>query len=102
MKWKMNKKMEGTMKKTEAKGLMAHVKEWCDKMYARSKYNRSCRRAAAMVRESELRVQIREYDGEMYLALDGVPVLPADGIVWDLPTAVAVSREVWTKYHLDD
>lgn len=87
---------------TEVKGLTTRVKEWYDKMCARSKYSRSCRRAAAMVRESERRVQIREYDGEMYLALDDVPVLPADGIAWDLPTAVAVSREAWTKYHLDN
>lgn len=92
----MNKK---TMKTTEAQGMKTRMSEWWRAMCARSRERSQRRRAATLVREADGRVQIREFDGEMYLSVDNVPVLPADGIAWDLPTAVAVSREAWVKYH---
>ncbi len=87
------------MKTTTTAGVMARMSEWWRGMRARSKERSQRRRYKTLAREADARVQIREFGGEMYLALDNVPVLPADGIAWDLPTAVAVSREAWVKYH---
>ncbi len=98
----MRKVIHTLFQVTREKGLLTRMTEWWRAVCARSENRNRHRRTAAMVRESAHRVQIREFDGEMYLALDNVPVLPADGIAWDLPTAVAVSREAWVKYHLNN
>lgn len=55
-------------------------------------------KAAALVRESETIVQAREFSGEVYLCFNNVPLLPADGLTWEVPTALAVAREAWLKW----
>ena len=59
---------------------------------------RNEKKAAALVRESEAIVQAREFSGEVYVCFNNVPILPADGLTWDVPTTLAVAREAWLKW----
>lgn len=56
------------------------------------------RRLLPSVRESEAIVQAREFSGEVYVCFNNVPILPADGLTWDVPTTLAVAREAWLKW----
>ena len=58
---------------------------------------KAAQKAAALVRESEAIVQAREFSGEVYVCFNNVPILPADGLTWDVPTTLAVAREAWLK-----
>lgn len=63
------------------------------------------RKAAAecrMVMDARRAVQVREFCGEVFVCVDGVPVLPADGLKWDLPTVLDVSREAYIKYRKEE
>ncbi len=55
-------------------------------------------RHGSLVRESEVVVQAREFEGEMFLCVDNEPIVPTDGLAWDLPTALAVARESWVRW----
>ena len=57
--------------------------------------------ACRLAYEARSAVQVREYGGEVWLCLGGQPVLPVDGIKWDLPTALDVSREAWVKKRME-
>ena len=59
---------------------------------------KAAQKAAALVRESEAIVQAREFSGEVYVCFNNVPLLPADGLTWEVPTALAVAREAWLKW----
>ena len=56
------------------------------------------RRKRQLWRESEAIVQAREFSGEVYVCFNNVPILPADGLTWDVPTTLAVAREAWLKW----
>lgn len=71
---------------------------WLRKQQERRSKKRAARRQKALAGECEHSVQAREFCGEIYLCLNDVPLLPADGLSWDLPTAVAVAREAYVKW----
>ena len=55
-----------------------------------------------MVMAARRMVQVREFDGEVFVCMDGVPVLPVDGLKWDLPTVLGVSREAYIKFKSEE
>ena len=78
--------------------ILEDIKAWlCAKREARRK-KQAALRAAALVRESEERIQAREFNGEVYLCYNNVPLVPDDGLAWDIPTTLAVARESWLKW----
>ena len=78
--------------------ILEDIKAWLSaKREARGK-KQAALRAAALVRESEERIQAREFNGEVYLCYNNVPLVPDDGLAWDIPTTLAVARESWLKW----
>lgn len=55
-----------------------------------------------MVMDARRMVQVREFGGEVFVRMDGVPMLPVDGLKWDLPTVLDVSREAYIKYRKEE
>lgn len=55
-----------------------------------------------MVMDARRMVQVREFGGEVFVCMDGVPMLPVDGLKWDLPTVLDVSREAYIKYRKEE
>ena len=78
--------------------ILEDIKAWLSAKREARRKKQAARRAAALVRESEERIQAREFNGEVYLCYNNVPLVPDDGLAWDIPTTLAVARESWLKW----
>lgn len=78
--------------------ILEDIKAWLSAKREARRKKQAALRAAALVRESEERIQAREFNGEVYLCYNNVPLVPADGLAWDIPTTLAVARESWLKW----
>ena len=78
--------------------VLDELKAWLNAERKARNEKKAAKKAAALVRESETIVQAREFGGEVYLCYNNVPLVPADGLAWDLPTALVVAREAWLKW----
>lgn len=78
--------------------ILTNIKMWLSAKRKAQRERKAAEKAAALVRESEEIVQAREFSGEVYICFRNVPLVPADGLTWDIPTALAVAREAWLKW----
>ena len=78
--------------------ILTNIKIWLSAERKARNEKKAAKKAAALVRESETIVQAREFSGEVYVCFNNVPLLPADGLTWEVPTALAVAREAWLKW----
>lgn len=78
--------------------ILTNIKMWLSAKRKARNEKKAAKKAAALVRESETIVQAREFSGEVYICFNNVPLLPADGLTWEVPTALAVAREAWLKW----
>ena len=78
--------------------ILTNIKMWLSAKRKAHRERKAAQKAAALVRESEAIVQAREFSGEVYFCFNNVPLLPADGLTWEVPTALAVAREAWLKW----
>lgn len=78
--------------------ILTNIKMWLSAKRKAQRERKAAQKAAALVRESEAIVQAREFSGEVYVCFNNVPILPADGLIWDVPTTLAVAREAWLKW----
>lgn len=77
---------------------LERLNQWLCARRARRMAKRAEATHKALARESEVVVQAREFDGEVYLCVNDSPIVPAEGLTWDLPTALAVARASWLKW----
>lgn len=78
---------------------MEDLKQWLHGVTERRRARAAQLRHMALVRESERVVQAREFGGEVYLCVNNEPVLPSDGLAWDLPTSLSVARAAWVQWN---
>lgn len=78
--------------------IIENMKAWLSAEREARRARKAARKAADLMRESETVVQAREFCGEVYLCFNNVPLLPADGLTWEVPTALVVAREAWLKW----
>ena len=78
--------------------ILEDIKAWLSAKREARRKKQAALRAAALVRESEERIEAREFNGEVYLCYNNVPLVPDDGLAWDIPTTLAVARESWLKW----
>lgn len=78
--------------------ILTNIKMWLSAKRKAHRERKAAQKAAALVRESEAIVHAREFSGEVYVCFNNVPILPADGLTWDVPTILAVAREAWLKW----
>ena len=78
--------------------ILEDINTWLSAKREARRKKQAALRAAALVRESEERIQAREFNGEVYLCYNNVPLVPDDGLAWDIPTTLAVARESWLKW----
>ena len=78
--------------------ILEDIKAWLSAKREARRKKQAALRAAALVRESEERIQAREFNGEVYLCYNNVPLVPDDGLAWDIPTTLAVAHESWLKW----
>lgn len=80
------------------KKIFEKARTWISVRRAESRARQKATARRELERESEKVIQVREFGGEVYLCYGAVPVMPADGLSWDLPTAVAVARATYVSY----
>lgn len=78
--------------------ILEKIKMWLSARRKAHRERKAAAKAAALVRESENIVQAREFGGEVYLCYNNVPLIPADGLSWEIPAALVVAREAWLKW----
>lgn len=78
--------------------ILDNINAWLSAERKSRRTRKAAKKAAELVRESEAIVQAREFSGEVYVCFNNVPILPADGLTWDVPTTLAVAREAWLKW----
>ena len=78
--------------------ILTNIKMWLSAKRKAHRERKAAQKAAALERESKERIQAREFSGEVYLCYNNVPLVPADGLSWDIPTALVVARESWLKW----
>lgn len=78
--------------------ILEKIKLWLSAERKARRERKAAEKSAALERESKERVLAREFNGEVYLCYNNVPLVPADGLSWDIPTALAVAREAWLKW----
>ena len=78
--------------------ILDNINAWLSAERKACRERKAAKKAAELVRESEAIVQAREFSGEVYVCFNNVPILPADGLTWDVPTTLAVAREAWLKW----
>ena len=78
--------------------ILDNINAWLSAKRKARRARKAAKKTAELVRESEAIVQAREFSGEVYVCFNNVPILPADGLTWDVPTTLAVAREAWLKW----
>ena len=78
--------------------ILDNINAWLSAKRKAQRARKAAKKAAELVRESEAIVQAREFSGEVYVCFNNVPILPADGLTWDVPTTLDVAREAWLKW----
>lgn len=81
----------------DAMKVLDELKAWLN-AERKARNEKRLRRKQQLWLESETIVQAREFSGEVYICFNNVPLLPADGLTWEVPTALAVAREAWLKW----
>ncbi len=71
---------------------------WLGAKRRQSAERREATAECRMFMDARRTIQVCEFGGEVYVSMDGVPLLPVDGLKWDLPTALDVAREAYVKY----
>lgn len=80
------------------KKILTSIKQWLQAYGERMRADRSKAKLARLEMESKRRLQVMEYEGEVYLSYDGVPLLTEDEFGSDLVEVLEAMRENWKKY----
>lgn len=80
------------------KKIFTSIKQWLQAYGERMRADRSKAKLDRLETESKRRLQVMEYEGEVYLSYDGVPLLTEDEFGSDLVEALGNARENWKKY----
>lgn len=81
---------------------MANLNTWWSRITARWADWRIRRLNKSLRRSSDNAIQLMEFDGEMYICHEGIPVVSAKRLKTDAVTVVRESREVWIDYKLNE
>lgn len=80
------------------KKIFKTIRQWFNAYSERVGAERSKARLERLEAESKRRLQVMEYEGDVYLSYDGVPLLTEDELGTDLVVALEEMRENWKKY----
>lgn len=72
---------------------------WLIACRARARARKAQRKEAELEHDSRGAVQVMEFDGELYIGYHGEPVLPVDGLKWDLGTTLTAARGAFIEWH---
>lgn len=80
------------------KATMKTFKSWIDEKVAAYKKAAAEKKNRAIARESERAVQVREFDGSVYICLNDIPVIKGEYVSGDIVSAVKCVRQAWIQW----
>lgn len=82
------------------KKLFIAVKAWWDKVSEEAHRKKVLKHERNIKREALSRLQAREFEGEIYLCFDNVPIIQEVDLVEDLGYVLETAREHYLEYLL--
>lgn len=93
--------MKTIMNKKESE-MLERVREWWHRQVMKIKKRRADRRESHLMREAERRIQVREWNGDMYICVDDIPLLWEDDLSGAMSDALKSIRDTWVNYHFQE
>lgn len=82
------------------KKLFIAVKAWWEKISEEAHRQKALKHERNIKREALSRLQAREFEGEIYLCFDNVPIVQEVDLVSDLGYTLKTAREYYLEYRL--
>lgn len=82
------------------KKLFIAVKAWWEKISEEAHRKKVLKHERNIKREALVRLQAREFEGEIYLCFDNVPIIQEVDLVEDLGYVLETARENYLEYRL--
>ena len=82
------------------KKLFISVKAWWEKISEEAHRKKVLKHERNIKREALSRLQAREFEGEIYLCFDNVPIIQEVDLVEDLGYVLKTAREYYLEYRL--
>ena len=82
------------------KKLFIAVKAWWKKISEEAHRKKVLKHERNIKREALVRLQAREFDGNIYLCFDNVPIIQEVDLVGDLGYVLETAREYYLEYRL--
>ena len=82
------------------KKLFIAIKAWWEKISEEAHRQKVLKHERNIKREALSRLQVREFEGEIYLCFDNVPILQEVDLAEGLGYAVETAREHYQEYRL--
>lgn len=82
------------------KKLFIAVKAWWKKVSEEAHRQKVLKHERNIKREALSRLQAREFEGEIYLCFDNVPIIQEVDLVSDLGSVLTDARELYLEYRL--
>lgn len=81
------------------KKFLSKVGTWLGARRERAKERRKNAMERRLELDSERAVQIMEFGGDIYIGYMGEPVLPIDGLKWDMAQTLVSMRGTYVEWH---
>lgn len=82
------------------KKLFIAVKAWWEKISEEAHRKKVLKHERNIKREALVRLQAREFEGEIYLCFDNVPIIQEADLAGDLGYVLVTAREHYLEYRL--
>lgn len=82
------------------KKLFFAVKAWWKKISEEAHHQKVLKHERNIKREALSRLQAREFEGDIYLCFDNVPIIQEVDLVEDLGNVIETAREYYLEYRL--
>lgn len=80
--------------------ILKEIKQLCKAIGDEQHRKKALRREKEVRHEAQLRVQVREFGGELFFCFDGIPLLHEDDLTTDLGSAAREARGHFCDYRM--
>lgn len=74
------------------------MKIWWMALMSDRRRRQRVKKLAHAERSSRIRLQVREFNGAMYICFDDYPIVSEDTVIGSMPDALAESRDKFVEY----
>lgn len=86
------------IKRQKNMGVMKTLCDWVSAMRRQRKERKKQEREAELANESVRVLQVREFGGELFVCYNNEPIMPTEGLKWDIPSALDRARTAYKEY----